>query len=194
MSEFLPIIKYVSQYIKLTDKELEYFISLLTIVSVKKKQYIVQPGFACNCRSFVVKGSMRGFLIDDKGNDHTVSLAIENYWISDINSYFTQQPATLFVEALEDSILIQLDFNSEENLLQTYPRFERLFRILAKRAYTSLQARTLSNHINTAEERYDLFLRDYPLFPQRIPQYAIASYLGISPEFLSKIRNRKTRN
>ena len=78
--------------------------------------------------------------------------------------------------------------------MHTYPRFERLFRILAKKAYVSLQKRTLSNLTHTAEERYDLFLQDYPLFPQRIPQYAIASYLGISPEFLSKIRKRKANS
>lgn len=193
MDEFKEIKRYVATYIKLTTEEEDYFISLLRITKVKKKQYIVQPDFTCKYRSYVLKGAMRAYLVDNKAQTHTIAFAIEDWWISDLNSYMNQEPATLFVEALEDSILIQIDYNSELLLLEKIPKFERFFRILAQRSFAFLQKRMLSNLSKTAEERYDEFIQKYPSIVKRVPQYALASYLGFSTVFLSKIRNKKTK-
>lgn len=193
MNEFKEIKRYVANYIQLTTEEEDYFISLLRITKVKKKQCIVQPDFTCKYRSYVLKGAMRAYLVDNKAQTHTIAFAIEDWWISDLNSYMNQEPATLFVEALEDSILIQIDYNSEQLLLEKIPKFERFFRILAQRSFAFLQKRMLSNLSKTAEERYDEFIQKYPSIVKRVPQYALASYLGFSTVFLSKIRNKKTK-
>ena len=136
---------------------------------------------------------MRAYLVDSKGQSHTIAFAIEDWWISDMNSYLNQEPATLFVEALEDSTLIQMDYLSEQQLLETIPKFERFFRIISQRSFAFLQRRMLSNLSKTAEERYDEFIQKYSSIANRVPQYTLASYLGFSTEFLSKIRNKKTK-
>jgi CRP-like cAMP-binding protein len=193
MNEFIEIKRYVANYIQLTAEEEDYFISLLRITKVKKRQCIVQPDFTCKYRSYVLKGALRAYLLDNKAQTHTIAFAIEDWWISDLNSYLNQEPATLFVETLEDSVLIQIDYTSEQLLLEKIPKFERFFRILAQRSFAFLQRRMLSNLSKTAEERYDEFIEKYPAIVNRVPQYTLASYLGFSTVFLSKIRNKKTK-
>ena len=193
MDDFLEIKKYVTKYIQLTEKEESYFVTQVRITKVKRKEFIVRPGYTCKFRSYVVKGAMRAYLVDSKGQSHTIAFAIEDWWISDMNSYLNQEPATLFVEALEDSTLIQMDYLSEQQLLETIPKFERFFRIISQRSFAFLQRRMLSNLSKTAEERYDEFIQKYSSIANRVPQYTLASYLGFSTEFLSKIRNKKTK-
>jgi len=191
--QFLPLVRYIKKYIELSDQETAYLCSLLHYRFIKKKQIIVQPGFVCKYRTYIVKGSMRAYLIDQEGNDHTLALGIEDWWISDYYSYIHQVPADLFVEALEDSYVIQMDYNAELILMETYPKFERFFRILSQRALAYMQRRILSNLSKSAGERYEEFSQKYPLLIQRIPQYAIASYLGFSSEFLSKIKKQRVK-
>lgn len=193
MHEFEAIVNYVSRYIELTREEEEYFISLLRLTKVRKKQLIVQPEFVCKYRSYVLAGAMRAYLLDDNAKEHTVVISIEDWWISDFSSYLNQEPATLFVEALEDSLLIQIDYHSEQLLMERIPKFERFFRLITQRSFAFLQKRLLSNLSMSAQERYDEFLNKYPAIANRVPQYALASYLGFSTEFLSKIRNNKTK-
>lgn len=192
MDDYTKIKNYVARHIKLTEEEETYFVSLLRTTRVKKKQFIVQPEFTCKYRSYVLTGAMRAYLIDNKAQEHTVAFAIEDWWISDYNSYINQEPATLFVEALEDTILIQIDYNAEQLLMKTVPKFERFFRIITQRSFAFLQKRILSNLSKSAHERYEEFIEKYPSIANRVPQYALASYLGFSPEFLSKIRNKRT--
>ncbi len=193
MKEFSAIIKYVARYIELTEEEQKYFVSLLRITKVKKKQCIVQPEFICKYRSYILRGAMKAYLVTNEAQEHTIAFAIEDWWISDYNSYIFQQPATLFVEALEDTTLIQLDYNAEQLLMETYPKFERFFRIITQRSLAFIQKRMLSNLSMSAEERYEDFIHKYPTVVNRVPQYALASYLGFSAEFLSKIRNKKVK-
>jgi len=193
MDDFSAIIDYVSRHIVLTEEEKDYYVSLLRVKRVKKKQYIVQPDFVCTHRSYILKGAMRAYLIDGNGQDHTVSFGIEDWWIADFNSYIFQQPATLFVEAMEDSILIQISYEHEQQLLEKLPKFEKFYRILAQNGYAYLQRRILSDISLNAAERYEHFIAKYPLIAARIPQYALASYLGISHELLSKIRNKRVK-
>ena len=191
MNEFHKIKNYVARHIQLTEEEQEYFLSLLKIRKVKKKQFIVQPDFICKHRSYVYSGAMRAYLLDNKIQEHTIAFAIDDWWISDYNSYIFQQPATLFVEALEDTILIQIDYNAEQLLKEIVPKFENFFRIITERAFAFLQQRVLSNLSKTAEERYEEFMQRYAEIVKQVPQYALASYLGMSTEYLSKLRNNR---
>jgi len=193
MDEFEAIKKNVSRFIQFTEEEANEFTSLLRITKVKKKQFIVQPEFVCRYKSYVYKGIMRAYLVDNNGQEHTILFAIEDWWVSDFNSYFFQQPATLFVEALEDSILVQIEYKAEHQFLERVPKFEKFLRIHTQRSFAFLQKRMLSNLSKSAEERYDEFLQRYSAIAQRIPQYLLASYLGVSTEFLSRLRNGKLK-
>jgi len=193
MDEFETIKKHVARHISLTNEEQEYFLSLLRIVRVRRKQFIVQPEFPCKYKSYVCNGAMRAYLLDKNANEHTIALAVEDWWIADYNSYIFQQPATLFVEAVEHTTLIQLDYNAEQLLKETIPKFEKFFRVVTERAFAFLQKRMLSVLSLTAEERYEDFMNIYPQIAQRLPQYVLASYLGMSTEYLSKLRNNRVQ-
>ncbi|TCK85260.1 Crp/Fnr family transcriptional regulator [Albibacterium bauzanense] len=189
--EYDPIIEYISRYVELTDEEVDQLTPFFKIKKVKKRQFIVQPGFVCRHKSYVVKGAFRAYLVDNQGKEHTLAFAIEDWWISDYSSLIYQEPATLFVEALEDSVLIQIDFKDEQTFLKEIPKMEKFERIITQRSLAFQQKRLLSNFTKTAEERYDEFISKYSAIANRVPQYALASYLGFSTEYLSKIRNRK---
>src|SRR5476651_2404078 len=191
MNEFSPVIECVSRYVALTDDEINHFVTFLKITKVKRRQFIVQPGFVCRNKSYVVKGAFRAYLVDNEGKEHTLAFAIEDWWISDYSSLIYQEPATLFVEALEDSVLIQVNYDDEQTFLKEIPKLEKFERIITQRSLAFQQKRLLSTFTKTAEQRYDEFISKYAAVAQRVPQYALASYLGFSTEYLSKIRNRK---
>ena len=192
MNDFSPVIEYISRYVDLDDDEIVHFKSFLKMKKVRKRQFIVQPGFVCKHKSYVVKGAFRAYLVDSEGREHTLAFAIEDWWISDYTSLIYQEPATLFVEALEDSVLIQIEYEDEQLFLKEIPKLEKFERIITQRSLAFQQKRLLSNFIMTAEERYDEFMDKYAAIAKRVPQYALASYLGFSKEYLSKIRNRRT--
>ncbi len=194
MEDFAPIIKNISRFIDLTDEEKEIFVSHLRIVKVKKKQFIVQPDFVCQYRSYVLKGALQTYLVTNEGQEHVIALSVEDWWTSDFASYITQEPATLFVEAVEDTTLIQLSYKDEQELYEQIPKFERFFRLQVERSGVAIQKRMLWSLSKTAEERYDELIKRQPQFLQRFPQYVIASYLGMTTQFLSKIRNQKAKS
>jgi CRP-like cAMP-binding protein len=185
------ITSYIDKFVKLTEEEKELFSSSFKEVKIKKRQFIVQPNFTASHRHYVLTGAFRAYVVADEGQDHTITFAIDDWWITDYNSYIFQQPATMFVVALEDSNILQIDFDKERELKKSNHKFETFFRIIAERGLASQQRRIISNLTQTAEERYKNFLTKYPQIVQRVPQYALASYLGMTTEFLSKIRNKK---
>ncbi|HTK22074.1 MAG TPA: Crp/Fnr family transcriptional regulator [Mucilaginibacter sp.] len=187
------LLDYVQKFVSLEENEAEQFLSNFKEVKIKKKQFIVQPGFTNKHRAFVVKGAFRTYAVTDEGQEHTFQFAIENWWVSDFNSYIYQHPATLFIVALEDSVILQLDYHKEQELKKTNHKFETFFRIMAEKGLAFEHRRILFNLMHDAEARYENFLLNYPNFVQRVPQYALASYLGMSTEFLSRIRNKKTK-
>jgi CRP-like cAMP-binding protein len=193
MEEFLPLINYVCRFVDLTDEEKTYYASFLKIKKVRRKQYIVQPGFVSNYRIYIVKGALRSYLIDPDGQEHTVAMGIDDWWIADFNSYVFREPATLYVEAVEDTTIIQISYDDEQKLLTNVPKFEKFYRLLAQNGYAHLQRRILSDISLNAADRYENFLNKYPAVAARMPQYALASYLGISQELLSKIRNKRVK-
>jgi CRP-like cAMP-binding protein len=188
-----PIITYVQKFVRLTPEEANVFSGGFKEVKIKKKQLIVQPGFVARHRYFVLKGALRAYVVGEDGQEHSIQLAIEDWWISDYNSYMFQQPASMFVVAVEDSIVLQVSFEEETALKAANYKFETFFRMIAERATASMQRRLIANLVHAAEDRYNLFLEKYPHMVNRFPQYVIASYLGMTTEFLSKIRNRKVK-
>lgn len=187
------IIEFINKFVDLTDQESQLFSACFKEVKVKKRQFIVQPNFTTKHRHYVLKGAFRAYVVADEGQDHTITFAIDDWWITDYNSYIFQQPATMFVVALEDSTILQIDFEKEQELKKSNHKFETFFRIIAERGLASQQRRIISNLTQTAEERYENFVSKYPLIVQRVPQYALASYLGMTTEFLSRIRNKRTK-
>ena len=187
------ILQYIGRYVSLNEEEGLQFVSSFKEMRIKKRQIIIQPGFIAKHRNYVLQGSFRGYVIGDVGEEHTIQLAIEDWWISDYNSYVFQKPATMFVVALEDSTILQIGYEKEQELKRSNQKFETFFRIMAESSGAFFQRRIISAHTLTAEERYNEFLERYPLLAQRIPQYALASYLGMTTEFLSKIRNNKMK-
>lgn len=192
MDTFAPIIDYVSRYVQLTDEETALFRTFLKIKRVKRRQFIVQPGFICKHKSYVLKGAFRTYLVDHKGKEHTLAFAVEDWWVSDYSSLIYQEPATLFVEALEDAVLVQIEYDDEQTFLKEIPKLEKFERIITQRSLAFQQKRLLSNFTQTAEERYQEYMQKYAAIANRVPQYMLASYLGFSTEYLSKIRNRRT--
>ena len=184
---------YFKKFNLLEEHELEILVDAFEEVKIKKRQYIVQPGFVSGSRHFIVEGAFRSFVVGDKGNDYTISFAIEDWWITDYNSYIYQTPATMFVVALENSTILQLSFEEEQKLKKANHKYETIFRIMAERGLAFLQRRMISNLTLSAEERYDQFMEKYAQVAMRLPQYALASFLGMTTEFLSKIRNNKLK-
>lgn len=186
------IIEYINRSVALSEEEGQVFAAAFREVKIKKRQFIVQPNFVVKNRNYVLKGAFRAYVVDDEGQDSTIAFAIEDWWITDYNSYILQQPATMFVVALEDSIILELPYEKEQALKQLSHKFETFFRIRAERTAAFMQQRIISNLTQSAEERYENFIAKYPHIVQRVPQYALASYLGMTTEFLSRIRNKRT--
>jgi CRP-like cAMP-binding protein len=187
------IIDYVEKFVNLTDEEKTELVLAFKSVKVKKRQLIIQPDFITKHRNYVVKGAFRAYVVNDEGQDITIQFAIEDWWISDYVSFLLQEPATMFVIALEDSVLLQLNYEEEQKLKKASHNFETFFRIHAERAAVLLQIRIILNLTCSAEERYEKFIGKYPEIAQRVPQYALASYLGITTQFLSKIRSQRMK-
>ena len=183
--------KHILSRVQLTEEELDFMLSQFKLVKIKKRQFIVQPGFTAKHRSFVCNGAFRSYVVLDNGEDHTIQFAIEDWWITDYNSYYNQEPATLFVIAIEDSILLQLSRENEDKLKQANHKYETFFRISAERAQAFHFRQLITNLTQSAEYRYETFLEKYPLIVSRVPQYALASYLGMTTEYLSKLRNKR---
>ena len=182
---------HLQKRITLTEDEQEEFSQSFKLMTVKKRQFIVQPGFVSKNRYYVVTGSFRAYVIGDEGNEHTIQFAIDDWWITDYNSYIFQQPASMFVMALEDSTILQVSYESEQALKRKNPKFMEFFCVLAEGTAAYMARRVITNLTRTAEQRYEMFLSGYPQVVNRVPQYALASFLGMTTEYLSKLRKRR---
>ena len=181
------IVDHVLRRIELTAAEQAHFVGLLKVRKLLPRQYLVQQGDVCRYESYVCKGFLRSFYMDDKGNDHTLHFAMEDWWISDSTSFHLQVPATRNIVALEASVLLQIEKDDLEQLYKDIPAFERFWRILEQKGGITQDQRIISM---TGAERYEALITKYPTLEQRMPQRYIASYLGITPVFLSQIRKQ----
>jgi CRP-like cAMP-binding protein len=184
------LIESLEKHISLTDEEKGLIFQVVRERRVKKNQFVVHEGAVQKCTNFLNQGSMRTYFIDTNGQEHIVQFAIEGWWISDLQSFILQVPATFNVQAIEDCDILELPFESLEMLYEKVPKMERYFRVITQRAFVSFQQRVVQNISMSAEDRYLAFKSKYPKIELRIPQRFIASYLGISAEFLSKIKSR----
>ena len=191
---FQNINKYVLKCINLSATELEYFNSILEYKVIPKKTMLLQTGNVCNFEAYVIKGCIREYYIDNNGAEVTLQFAVEDWWVSDIASFQDQTISNMYIETLEECELLTLSRQSKEQLLSQIPRLERMFRMMIQRHLSVVQSRLFKTITNTASEKYLEFINRYPTIPQRVPQHYIASYLGITPEFLSKLRSRHLKN
>src|SRR5690606_18150142 len=158
--------------------------------SIKKKQLLLREGEVCNFEAYIASGCLRTFYIDENGSEVILQFSIEDWWVSDIGSFHDRTPSSLYIEAIEDSELLMLSPTRKEELLTRLPQFERVFRLMVQRHVSALEHRLIRTIAKTAEERYVEFIKQYPQIALRVPQHYIASYLGMTPEFLSKVRRR----
>ncbi len=189
-----PLLDYINKYINLTVEEETILLSKIVLRNYLKDQYIAQQGDICKNVNFIISGCTKTFYIDLEGQEHIVMFSIEDWWTSDLGSFITQTPADYNVQCIESTQLIQFTYDNLEELYNEIPKLERLFRKIVERAFAASQKRIIRNFSLTAKERYQIFKKSNPKIDQRVPQYMIASYLGVTKEFLSKIKSQIIQN
>lgn len=187
------ILENFRRHIALSPDEERILVSLLTPRAFKKGQFITSEGEINRYTNYITRGSARVYYLDRGGQEHVIQLGIKDWWIGDYPSFIMQQPGLLFTEALEPTEILALSYENQQKLYEQVPRTERFFRLLTQRAYAAFQQRMLQNLSMDAEKRYLSFREAYPELEQQIAQKHIASYLGMSAEFLSKIKKRIVR-
>ena len=182
------ILNHVLKRVHLNKEEQEHFCSFLRVRKLLPKQYLLQQGDICKAEYFVCKGFLRSFFVDDEGLDHTLHFAMEDWWINDSTSFLQEEPATRNIIAHEAAVVLELSKKSVDQLYNDIPAFEKFWRILTQQACIAQDQRILNSISMSGAERYHALIRKYPTLEQRMPQKYIASYLGITPVFLSQIR------
>lgn len=181
---------------KLTEKvnfsqdELKTIRDHLTPKKIRKRQYLLQEGDVCKFIAFVERGTMRSYTVDEKGAEHIIQFALEGWIISDLYSFLTGEPATYSIDALDDCELVLINKPAHEKLLKQIWNYETYIRLQVTNAYIAMQRRITSIIGSSLEERYTAFNALYPEIVQRVPQHMIASYMGLTPETLSRVRRR----
>lgn len=192
MNPIAPLVDYLSQFLALSDAEIEALDARCTLRRLKRRQFLLSEGSVCLHYSFVVAGCFKMYKVDEAGKQHNIHFAVENEWIADIGSFHSQKPSQLYIEAMEAAEVIQLSRPDLIYFFEDNSKFNRIFRVQVEHDYIRLQRRLLQTISTSAEERYQAFMADYPHLANRLPSTQIASYLGITPEFLSRIRNKMT--
>ncbi len=179
-----------NEKVSLTADEQDFVKQYLTPKKLRKKQYLLQEGDVCKSICVVEKGALKAYVLDETGEEHITAFALEGWTMGDLYSFIKQEPATLNIDALEDCELVLISKSAHDELLQKMPKYETYFRILITDAYMALQKRMTSVISLTLEERYKAVSQMYPNLIQRVPQHMIASFMGLSPETLSRVRSR----
>jgi CRP-like cAMP-binding protein len=181
----------VLRAVPLTPGEIQYFNGLLKERHLEKREFVLRSGNICAYETYVTKGCLRIYYNDDKGVEHVVKFAVEDWWALDLQSFEMQTPAFYSIQALEDTTTFQISKADHDRLYEAIPKFEKFARLRYQNSYMLLQERMTQHLFSTAEERYTHFTNKYPGLELRISQKDIASYLGITPEFLSMLRRKR---
>lgn len=186
-----PLLGHVSKFVALPEKDQAAVLAFFGQKYLKKKENLLEEGGICKYHYFIVKGCLRLFFINEKGVEQTTHFAIENWWLTDYLAFQSQQPTSFYIQAVENTQVLAIDWHSQERLLAQYPCLERYFRLVYQRAYGAAQLRIRYLYEFSRVEIYAHFSTHFPEFVQRIPQYLLASFLGFTPEYLSEIRKKK---
>ena len=181
------ILQNIAKHVQLTPEEQAHFLAMLKPKSIKRKEMHLQEGEVCRYSTFVLQGCLRSYSLDKNGFEHVMAFAPPGWWIADMYSFISQKPGTLYIEALEPSELLLLSKTDQEKLYAEIPKFERFFRILIEKSLVSSQQRLLDNLSLPAQERFRNFCKKYPSLVNCLPRKQIASFLGVTPEFFSKM-------
>lgn len=187
------LLKNITKHVTLTPQEEERVLSLTEVQTFKAKTILLKEGDVCTQSYFVTKGILRSYTIDENGVEHVVSFACPEWWIADMYSYLSQRPGQIFIEVNEDAEVLILTKENQERLYTEVPKMERFFRILIENSLIANQKRLLNNFTFTAEARYDIFTKKFHSILPYLPQKQIASYIGVTPEFFSKMKSKMLR-
>lgn len=180
--------KNITKNVAFPKTDLEHFCSYFYPQNISKKEFLLEQGEVCKFEGFVLEGCFRIFTIDKKGNENTLYFAAKDWWLMDIDSFMNQSTSELNIQALEDSRVLLINRTDKLALYESMPVVEKLFRVMSQKALVAWQRRLVRNHCQTAKERYTYFVAQYPTIASKLQDKQIASYLGISHEFLSKIK------
>ena len=181
------ILEHVGRYINLSPDEEALFLSLLKPIELKRKELWLQQGDICKYSAFILTGVLRGFTIDTNGFEHVLSFAPIGWWMADMYSLISKKPGTLNIEAIEKTNVLLLSKTNQELLYKQVPAFERFFRIITENSLVAYQQRLMDNLSLSAEDRYNNFCKRYPTLINTLPKKDIATYIGVTPEFLSRM-------
>lgn len=181
---------HINEIVPINESEFNSCKKSFEFKKFKKKEFLLEPGQISKHMRFIASGCARVYYIDDDGAEKTLQVGIENWWINDLYSYTSQKESTMYIQAIENTCILQISRNDLEMLYLEQVAISNFFRIKIQRAYTNLQERTIENMSSDAYSRYSKFIKEYRNIEQRIPQYIVASYLGVTPEFLSYLRNK----
>jgi CRP-like cAMP-binding protein len=186
-----PLFTHFESYLPFEEQEKQLLEGRIIEQRIKRRQFILQAGFPCKHYTFVVEGCFKMYGVDKKGTAHNIQFAAESDWIADIGSFHSGKPSKLFIEAIEPSHILQIEKKDLYFLYTSLPKLDRIFKVIIENKFVELQNHVLQNISSTAQERYETFLQQYPQLALRLPNTQIASYLGITPEFLSRIRSER---
>jgi len=187
------LISNISRHLSLTREEIEFFTSLLRSKSLANGEFLLREGDVCKCETFVVKGCLKTYYLDEMGIEHIIDFSIEEWWADDLYSLLTQTPSKSNIKAIEDTDVLQIGKADLELLYQKIPKFERFFRILFQNAYITQREQINLALSASARERYLSFIKKKPYAEKRFSQKDIASYLGVTPQFLSALKKKLSR-
>ncbi len=180
--------EHFERRVHLTKAEFDNCRQYFTAKKIRKRQFLLQEGEICRNLAFVLSGCLREYTVDHKGEEHILQFAVRDWWISDLNSFLSGTPSVHNIDAVQDSQVLLLEKSARESLFQAVPKMERFFRLLLEGNYVSTHQRIDESLSASAEERYLHFIKTYPALLEQVPQGQIASYLGITPQSLSRIR------
>jgi len=184
------LIYYINKWVEISESDAENVMSAFESITIKKKKDLLAPEEVCNYIYFIVEGCVRSYFVDAKGIEHIYQIRLDNNWISDLESFFSQRPSKYYIETLENSRILRISYDKLEQLYTEVPKLERYFRILFQKAYINALERLNATMWETAIDRYNNMLKEHRDIFQRVPLVYIASYLGITPESLSRIRKK----
>lgn len=187
---FETLLSHIQNKVNVTEAQKNELQSFFTFKKLRKKQYLLQEGEICKCLSFVSKGLLKSYFMDEKGNEHINMFAFEGWWISDFNSFINQEKSVLNIDAIEETELLMITREEYENLMISIPAMDRYFRILYQNSLVTKDYRLIVSNSFTAEEKYTQFAQKNPEVIRRVPHNLIASFLGLAPETVSRIRKK----